>query len=102
MLRDCVEGGTGLRWMEFEWDEAKRQAVLEKHGIDFWRATAIWDMDHVILEAQFQGERREKAVGFLDGWWVVVVFTRRGERLRLVTARRAREDEKRAYRFVFD
>lgn len=88
--------------MEFEWDESKRLAVLQKHGIDLWRATAIWDADHVILDARYQGERREMAVGFLDGWWIAVVFTRRGDRTRLVTARRARENEKRAYRSVFN
>lgn len=88
--------------MEFEWDEAKRLAVLEKHGIDFWRATAIWDVNHVIFDARHQGERRQMAVGFLDGWWIAVIFTWRGERLRLVTARRARENEKRAYRSVYN
>lgn len=88
--------------MEFEWDEDKRRKVLEKHGIDFWRATALWDGNHVIMEARFQNESREKAIGFLDGWWVVVVFTRRGDRLRFVTARRARENEKRAYRSVYN
>jgi uncharacterized DUF497 family protein len=88
--------------MEFEWDESKRQKVLEKHGIDFWRATALWDGNHVVLEARIGTEFRQKAVGFLDGWWVVVVFTRRGDKLRLVTARRARENEKRAYRSVYN
>ena len=88
--------------MEFEWDESERLAVLQKHGIDFWRATAIWDVDHVILDARYQDERREIAVGFLDGWWIAVVFTRRGDPTRLVTARRARENEKRAYRSVFN
>ena len=83
MLRRWPDGGAGLRWMEFEWDESKRLAVLEKHGIDFWRATAIWDVNHVILDARHQGERREMAVGFLDGWWIAVIFMRRGERLRL-------------------
>jgi uncharacterized DUF497 family protein len=28
--------------MEFEWDEAKRQTVLEDRGIDFERAKEIW------------------------------------------------------------
>lgn len=88
--------------MEFEWDEEKRLKMLDKHGIDFWRATALWDGNHVVLEARIGDEYRQKVVGFLDGWWVVVVFTRRGEKLHLVTARRAREDEKRAYRSVYN
>lgn len=57
--------------MEFEWDEAKREAVLEKHNIDFWRATEIFEGNHVILPAKSEHEPRFVAVGYLDGWWVL-------------------------------
>ena len=42
--------------MEFEWDEAKRLKVLEKHGIDFWRATELFEINHVILPARSEQE----------------------------------------------
>jgi len=36
--------------MEFEWDEAKRQANILKHGIDFVDAGAIFDRRFVETE----------------------------------------------------
>ena len=88
--------------MEFEWDEDKRLKVLEKHGIDFWRATELFEIDHIILPARSEIELRWTAVGFLSGSWVAVIFTQRGDRVRLVTARRARLNEQRAYRSVYN
>ena len=87
--------------MEFEWDEAKRLKVLEKHGIDFLDLDELFDRDVLFLPARSDGEARELAVGWSGTMWVTVVFTRRGEKLRLITARRARENERRAYRAVF-
>jgi len=34
--------------MDFEWDEAKRLANLEKHGVDFLRAQMLFDGRPVI------------------------------------------------------
>jgi len=86
--------------MEFEWDEAKRLAVLEKHGIDFAKAARVFLTDHVVLPARSEIEERFAAVGYLDGEWFTVIFTFRGEARRLITARKARENERRAYRSV--
>ena len=86
--------------MEFEWDEAKRLAVLEKHGIDFAKAARVFLTDHVVLPAHSEIEARFAAVGYLDGEWFTVIFTFRGEARRLITARKARENERRAYRSV--
>jgi len=88
--------------MEFEWDEDKRRKVLAKHGIDFFQATELFEIGHVILPARSDVEPRWTAVGLLYGQWVAVIFTRRGDRLRLVTARRARDHERRAYRSVYN
>lgn len=87
--------------MEFEWDEDKRRKVLEKHGIDFQRAARLLMEDHVILPARSEAERRHIAVGFIDGGWLAVVYTWRGETCRIITARKARENERRAYRSVY-
>lgn len=87
--------------MEFEWDEAKRLKVLEKHGIDFVDLDILFDGPVLWADARSLGEAREMAVGWSGSAIVAVVFTRRGEKLRLITARRARENEKRAYRALF-
>ena len=88
--------------MEFEWDEAKRQAVLEKHGIDFVDLGRFFDGDVLYMAAASDVEPREKAVGWSGRAWIAVIFTRRSGRIRLITARRARENERRAYRSVFN
>jgi uncharacterized DUF497 family protein len=88
--------------MEFEWDESKRRKVLEKHGIDFQLAARVLMAEHVLLPARSDVEPRFLAVGFLDGEWVTVVHTWRGESCRVITARKAREHERRAYRSVYN
>lgn len=87
--------------MEFEWDEVKRLAVLEKHGIDFVDLDGFFDGDVLYMEASSKAEPREKAIGWTGSLWIAVIFTRRSGKIRLITARRARENERRAYRSVF-
>jgi len=84
---------------DFEWDENKRRINLGKHGIDFIRARLIFDDEHhVILRSPVeQPEMRFLAIGMLSERLVTVVFTFRGSRIRLISARRARIAERRAY-----
>ena len=86
--------------MEFEWNEAKRQHVLAKHKVDFADALLIFEGLHVILAARSEVEVHEIAVGLLGERMVALVFTRRGDRIRLITARGARENEQREYREI--
>lgn len=87
--------------MEFEWDEKKRIATIEKHAIDFMDASEIFSGLHVKITAHSVFEPREIAIGLVDEKLVAAIFTKRGERFRLITARRARENERRAYRAVY-
>lgn len=84
--------------MEFEWHEPKRLQVLEDRGIDFERAKEIWQ--GTVLEVPSRKESNEErflAIGEVDGRVITVVFTWRGERKRLITARRARRHEAEDY-----
>ena len=83
--------------MEFEWDEVKRATTIHKHGIDFVEAIEIFGTDHVILPGRSEIERRSVAVGMFDGRFVAVVFTMRGTKIRIVTARKARRNERAEY-----
>jgi uncharacterized DUF497 family protein len=85
----------------FEWDERKRLANLTKHGIDFVDAKDIWA--DAVLEAPSPryGEERCIAYGVLEGRIIAVVFTRHGQTLRLISARRARDYEREAYKDAF-
>lgn len=85
--------------MRFEWDEGKRRSNLEKHGVDFSEAVRMlsgmpW------LEADSRrdyGERRCRAVGWIDGEVLVAVFTIRQGAFRIISARRANARERGRY-----
>ncbi len=84
--------------MEFEYDPVKSNANDRKHGIDFKDAQDLWT-DHglVILPSIFPGERRFLAIGRIEGNHWTAIFTERGERIRLISVRRSRTEEKMLY-----
>jgi uncharacterized protein len=84
--------------VEFEWDENKERKNIEKHGIDFDQAKSIWNGSVLeIARSDHYGEERVVAVGVYEQVCYAVVYTRRGEKLRIISARRARRRERRAY-----
>jgi uncharacterized protein len=82
----------------FEWHEEKAEANLRKHGIDFDEAIAVFYGSIALRRSDRDHEERWIATGETDGRIVSVVFTRRENALRIISARRARENEERAYR----
>jgi uncharacterized DUF497 family protein len=81
----------------FEWDEEKRKLTLLKHGIDFVDAAEILLAPHIVVAGSSEQEVRKIAIGDLAGITIAVVFTIRGNNYRLITARRARRDEREKY-----
>ena len=82
--------------MKFEWDETKRLANLAKHNIDFVRAAQVFAAPHLILPARSTAnEPRWLAIGTTGGIPVAVIFTRRETRVRIISIRRARTNERR-------
>lgn len=82
---------------DFEWDERKRAVCLAKHRIDFEDAIKLFAGPHLVFEARSEMEPRFIAIGLCDGVEIAVVYTIRGAFLRVITARRARPNERRAY-----
>lgn len=85
--------------MEFEWDPRKAAANLRKHGIDFAdAATVLYDELAVTVPDDRANEDRFVTIG-MDalGRVLVVVYTWRGERARLISARQATTRERRQY-----
>jgi uncharacterized protein len=85
--------------VEFEWHEDKRLANIARHGIDFEDAIAVWE-GPVIEVPSFQahhGEARVLATGLCAGRLITVVFTWRGSKRRIISARVARNDERQHY-----
>lgn len=82
-----------------EWDRRKSAANLLKHGIRFSEAvTALSDDLAVTVEDEDADERRFITVGAgVGGEILVVVYTWRDERVRLISARRATPKERRTY-----
>ena len=85
--------------MEFEFDPAKSAANAAKHGIDFEAARAIWDdRNRVETGGAFYGnEERSRVIGRIDGKIWTAIVTHRAERIRLISVRRARDNEALAY-----
>ena len=87
--------------LTFEWDPAKARANLAKHGVGFPEAATAFgdplsltipDPDHSV------GEQRYLTMGVSYGQRLLVVaHTEAGDRLRLISARRATRAERRRY-----
>lgn len=82
----------------FEWDADKNRQNIEKHGIDFEEAIEVFYGWYVVRPSDRSGEKRWIAIGETETRTIVVVFTWRGGQIRIISARRARRNEKRAYR----
>ena len=84
--------------MDFEWSAAKRIAVLEARGLDFIDGEILFDGRPLYTIASPRGaEERWLSVGELNGRLVAVVWTQRRDRIRIITMRRARNEERRRY-----
>ena len=84
---------------EFEWDEAKRLLVLRRRNLDFGAVEMMFDGRTLLTRTSNRGiEERWISVGDLDGRLVAIVWTKRGESIRIITMRSARDEEKRQYR----
>jgi uncharacterized DUF497 family protein len=83
--------------MLFEWDERKRQANLAKHHIDFQDVMRVFDGPVFERVDTRQGEERVVAIGSIEGVEIVVVYVTRGQRRRIISARRAHRNERQDY-----
>ncbi len=85
---------------EFEWDAAKAEANLRKHGVSFETATEVF-LDPFALESidtsMDYGEQRIRITGFFIVKVMSVIYTPRGERLRIISARQATRHEHDVY-----
>jgi hypothetical protein len=84
----------------FEWDEAKRESNLDKHGIDFLDAIHVFRDPLLRVEIDWRedfGEDRYRATGAAYGRLLVVIYTEHGEAVRIVSARKATRHERRRH-----
>jgi uncharacterized protein len=82
----------------FQWDAKKNASNLKKHGIDFDDAVEIFYQLHLLYRSDRNKEERWIAIGETHSRLIAVIFTWRGDEIRIISARHARKDEERAYR----
>jgi uncharacterized protein len=89
--------------MKFEWDEEKRRANIEKHGIDFMDACRMFSLPMLVVYDNTcdYGEDRWIGVGMMGNHIAVVVFTERGAEddrtTRIISVRKALKHERENY-----
>ena len=85
--------------MRFEWDDAKRQSNLLKHGFDFVGIEEVFAGDTVtILDDRFDyGEKRFLTLGLLQERVVVIAHTETDEMIRIISVRKATKNEETSY-----
>ena len=85
--------------MRFEWDEAKRESNILKHGIDFIDAEKVFEGQTItILDDRFDYEQeRFITLGLLDGRVVAIVHTEAEDVIRIISARKATNNEEISY-----
>lgn len=90
-----------LQNIDFEWDETKAKSNFEKHGVRFEEATEVFldpFYQYGDASADTEEEDREFIIGYsLSPRLLLAVYTERGERTRIISARPATREEKKLY-----
>jgi hypothetical protein len=84
----------------FVWDEAKRESNLRKHGLDFRDAHLVYENpDKCTYDSSREGERRWMDIAFavVKGRLLTLVYTERGDDVRVISFRPASRDEREQY-----
>jgi uncharacterized DUF497 family protein len=92
-----------MRVMRYTWDEQKRQANLEKHGLDFADAPKVFSGPTLIFEDSREdyGEQRMIGIGALGTLTVLIVHIESDEGIRIISMRGAnRHETDRYYRYL--
>jgi hypothetical protein len=84
----------------YEWDEAKREANLRKHRLDFWAAHLVYDDPEKItyrLKSQLEARFLDIALVESKGAILALVYTIRNGNVRFISFRYASRRERRRY-----
>ena len=75
--------------VHFEWDRFKEVANFEKHGINFWTASLVFEDPHRVIsrdEEHSETEERFYCIGKVNDKIVTVRFVQRGDLIRIIGA----------------
>jgi uncharacterized DUF497 family protein len=80
--------------MKFEYDSIKSESNKQKHGIDFAEAQPLWeDIDLLEIPAKKMNDPRFLVIGKIANKHWSGIITYRGENIRIISVRRARDEE---------
>ena len=80
--------------MAFEFDLKKSDSNKEKHGIDFVESQELWnDLDLLEIPAKITDEARFLVIGKIDDKHWTGIITYRKDNIRIISVRRARNEE---------
>ena len=84
--------------MEFEYDPNKSKTNKQKHDIDFEEAQLLWmDTKRIIIDARTVGEQRKLLIAAINKEIWSAIFTLRNKKIRIISVRKARKNEKEIY-----
>lgn len=85
----------------FEWDPDKARENEQKHGVSFLEASQVFDDDHssTVQDPDHSVDEARYLIfgGSKQGKYLVVSYTERGDRIRLISARQMTARERKAY-----
>jgi uncharacterized DUF497 family protein len=84
----------------FVWDETKRKSNLEKHGLDFRDAPLVCDNpEKCTYDSSRAGERRrmDLAMAVICGKLLALIYTERGDDVRVISFGPASREERERY-----
>jgi uncharacterized protein len=93
-----IDVAINLETTDFAWDEAKRRLNLAKHKLDLVLGISLFDGRPTISYPSKRNEEdRWVTVGRIESLMLALVWTEREGVIRLISLRRARDAERRAF-----
>lgn len=85
--------------MQFDWDPNKERSNFKKHRVAFEQAVELFELVHLEFPdgSPEVVEERWLAVGEVMGRVLVVIYTWRGQKRRIISARKATKPEREAF-----
>ncbi len=83
--------------MKIEFDAAKNERNIQERGLSFELATEFDWGTALVVPSDRHGEARYLALGFIGSQLYALAFTKRGEKLRVISLRRANKREVKRY-----
>lgn len=83
--------------MRILWDKDKARINEEKHGVTLEEEAEVLLGDYIEFESNANGEKRSRAVTRIRGEYLTVVYARRGETKRIISARHSSQKERQQY-----